>query len=112
MEYEHCVVYITCPDHDAGELLAGALVERKLVACVNVIDGVTSLFHWEGRVDRDPEVLLVIKTRTELLDVIEQCVNEVHPYDVPEVIALPIIGGSRKYLDWIDSSVATAGNTN
>ena len=110
MEHEHCVIYITCPDHDAGELLASSLVEHRLVACVNVIDGVTSLFHWEGRVDRDPEVLLVIKTRTDLLDVIERRVNEVHPYDVPEVIALPIIGGSKAYLDWIDESVADANS--
>ncbi|MDX1442919.1 MAG: divalent-cation tolerance protein CutA [Gammaproteobacteria bacterium] len=105
MEHEHCVVYVTCPNHDSGEAVASALVDQKLVACVNVIDGVTSLFHWEGRVDRDPEVLLVIKTRTNLLQAVEECVAEVHPYDVPEVIALPIIGGSRKYLDWIDESV-------
>lgn len=101
----HCVVLVTCPDHETGEQVAAAVVEDRLAACANVIDGVTSLFHWDGRIDRDPEVLLVIKTRADRLEPLEEKITAVHPYDVPEIIALPIMGGSRKYLDWIDESL-------
>jgi periplasmic divalent cation tolerance protein len=105
MKTDFCVVYVTCPERSSAERIATALVEGRLAACANIVTGVTSVFHWEGRVDTDPEVLLIIKTRSDLLGALEDRVTTLHDYDVPEIIALPIIGGSRKYLDWIDESL-------
>lgn len=105
MKTEFCVVYVTCAERGSAERIASALVEDRLAACANIVPGVTSVFHWEGRVDTDPEVLLIIKTRSDLLGALENRVTALHDYDVPEIIALPIIGGSRQYLDWIDENL-------
>lgn len=105
MEHEHCVVYVTCPSRRSAERISAALVEERLAACANIIDEVTSVFHWEGRIDTDPESLLVIKTRVDRFAALERRVRELHDYDVPEVIAMPIIAGSASYLEWIDENV-------
>jgi periplasmic divalent cation tolerance protein len=107
MSSEYVVIFVTVPNKDVGVELARYLVGNRLVACVNVVDGLRSIYYWEGRVEEDDEALLIIKSRKDRLDDIIKAVREKHPYKVPEIIALPIIGGLRDYLAWIDEVVGT-----
>lgn len=100
------VLFVTCSSVDEGESISSALVKSRLVACVNIIDSVKSIFFWNGNLDTEQEVLLVCKSVHGLLDGIIAKVKSLHSYDCPEVIALPIVGGSAEYLAWIDESVA------
>lgn len=93
-------VLVTVPNADA-EGLARALVDERLAACVNLIPGIRSFYRWEGRVQDDDEVLLVIKTGSDRCDALADRVRELHPYDLPEVLALPASAGSHRYLDWV-----------
>ena len=96
------LVLVTAPDQDLAELLAKTLVEKKIAACVNLISGMRSIYRWEGEVQEEQEVLLMIKTQTGLIEnQLIPLVQELHPYDVPEIIALPIVAGEKNYLDWI-----------
>ncbi len=97
------VVLCTTPTSEV-EKLARPLVEEKLVACVNVAD-VNSFFRWEGRLEEEKESLLIMKTKTDNVPAIIERIKELHSYDVPEIIALPIIQGNEAYLDWVDKSV-------
>ena len=100
---DHVVVYVTAPPDKAPDL-ARALVDSRLVACANLVSGVRSFYHWEGKVCDDPEVLLVMKTRRAVFSALRAKVVELHPYDVPEIIALPITDGHPPYLAWIDEN--------
>lgn len=104
MEPEAVVVYVTVPDQATGESIASSLVERHLAACVNIVPGLTSVYWWDGKVNKDPELMLIIKTQARLLDTLTTEVKKLHPYDECEVIALPIVGGSRSYLNWVKES--------
>ena len=101
------VVFITVPDTDCGDKLAHALVERKLAACVNVVRGLVSHYQWKGELCRDNEALLMIKTTYQRLEALIQAIKDLHPYELPEIIALPIIDGLKGYLDWVKESVKT-----
>lgn len=101
---EHLLVLVTCGSEEEAHALAKRLVEARLAACINVVPGVVSHYWWEGRVHRDAEWLLLIKTRGELLEALTQRVRAWHSYDEPEVVALPIVGGSPTYLAWIRES--------
>jgi periplasmic divalent cation tolerance protein len=85
--------------------IAGELVRTMLVACVNVVPGVTSIYRWEGQVAQDQEWLLIAKTRREVLSELIRLVQELHSYDVPEIVALPLVDGSHSYLRWLDGEV-------
>lgn len=100
---EPIVVYITAPDEEA-EGLARALVEAKLAACVNMVSNVRSIYSWQGKIEDDRELLMIIKTQRHLFDRLAAKVREIHSYDVPEIIALPIIEGSPDYLRWLRES--------
>lgn len=102
---ERLVVLITAGSQEEADRIAQALVGEMLAACVNIVPGVTSVYRWEGEVQRDQEWLLVVKSRREALDDLVQRVQALHSYDVPEVIALPLSGGSEAYLQWIDGEV-------
>ncbi|MGD9049365.1 MAG: divalent-cation tolerance protein CutA [Anaerolineae bacterium] len=102
---EKLVVLMTAGSQEEAERIAHALVAEMLVACVNVIPGVTSVYRWEGQVQSDQEWLLVAKSRRDVLDDLVRRVQALHSYDVPEVIALPLVGGSDAYLRWIDRQV-------
>ncbi|HET7588332.1 MAG TPA: divalent-cation tolerance protein CutA [Gammaproteobacteria bacterium] len=91
----------TCPDTACGERIAAVLVEKRLAACVNLVPGVRSFYRWQGQARDDQEILLIIKTAAGHFDAIEALVHKLHPYDVPELIALPITAGARSYLDWL-----------
>lgn len=100
-ETEICVVLITAPDADTGAKIARTLVEERLAACVNIVSGMRSIYRWEGAVQDDAEVLLIAKTRTDCEEALARRVRALHPYDLPEILALPAVGGSRGYLDWV-----------
>jgi len=106
---EHVVILVTAPAIEEAEAIARRLLEQRLIACANLVAGVRSLFRWEGKIDEADEVLVVMKTRQELLDAVTGAVREMHSYDVCEVIGLPFVGGSEAYLRWVDESVGTAG---
>ena len=94
-------VFVTVPDKEAAEKVARALLEPKLAACVNILPGVESWYEWEGSLQQDQELLLMIKSRRSLLDSITAAVVQAHPYDVPEVISTAVDGGNPAYLDWV-----------
>ena len=97
------VVLCTSPDEASAERIATALVEECLAACVNRIPGIASTYRWQGKVCRDSEQLLLIKTTRERFDALRGRILALHPYELPEVIAVDIASGSAPYLDWIES---------
>lgn len=103
---QHLVVLSTVARAEDAERIARALVERRLAACVSVVPGLVSLYRWKGNVERDDERLLVIKTRRERLAPLREAIAELHPYELPELLALPVEAGSPDYLEWLDESVA------
>lgn len=95
------VVFVTAPEFAVGRRIASALVEERLAACVNLVPGIVSMYRWDGGVQEDAEVLLVVKTSEARCSDLADRVRELHPYDLPEVLALPAAGGSAAYLDWV-----------
>ena len=95
------VVFCTAPDGEVAERLARALLEARLAACVNLLSPVRSLYRWQGAVKDDSEVLLVIKTHRDRCAELSARIEELHPYELPEVVALPAVGGSTAYLEWV-----------
>lgn len=101
MDSQALVVYCSCPDQAIAERIAEAVVNERLAACVNLISGLTSIYRWEGQLQRDAELLLIIKTRSAVYPQLEARLRQLHPYQLPEIIALPIHTGSADYLNWI-----------
>ena len=99
---ENLLVITTLPDLDSAEALAATLVEAGLAACVNISAPVTSIYRWEGRMQRGTEVMLTIKTTGQRYQALESAIVEGHPYELPEVIAVPITEGLTDYLAWIE----------
>lgn len=91
---------------EEADRLARALVERRLAACVNVVPGVVSHYRWQGELQRDEERLLVIKTRAERIEALRDALRELHPYELPELVAFEISAGSPEYLKWLDEGVS------
>jgi periplasmic divalent cation tolerance protein len=100
-ETEICAVLTTAPDEGSAGKLARILVEEGLAACVNVIPGVRSIYRWEGALQDDSEVVLVIKSQQNRSQALAARIKDLHPYELPEVLVLPVSGGSAAYLDWI-----------
>ncbi len=98
------VVLVTAPDMDTAERLAERLVDERLAACANLVPGVVSIYRWDEQVQRDDEVLIVLKTEQEQVDGLRERVVTLHPYDVPEVVVLPITDGHAPYLEWLTRS--------
>ena len=103
------VVLVTAPSTDAALSLGRALVDERLAACVSVVPGITSIFAWEGKREEAAEALLVIKTESRRYAALEQRVQELHPYSVPEVLALTVEAGSPAYVQWVRDSVTVEG---
>lgn len=99
------VVFITCRDAEEAQKIAQTLLKRRQAACVNILPEVNSHFWWQGKLDSTSEFFLVVKTKESLLPDIIKSVKKIHSYSVPEIIAVPIIGGNQDYLDWIDNEV-------
>jgi periplasmic divalent cation tolerance protein len=101
------VVLVTCANRREAKRIARALVEEKLAACVNIHEArVLSVYRWKGKMEQTREVLLVIKTSQAVFSRLERRVKQLHSYETPEIVGLPIVAGSRAYLDWIDESIA------
>ena len=102
------VVLVTAPTADVAASIARTLVEERLVACGNVVPGIRSIYRWEGAVHDDAEALLLLKTERRLLPELKLRLEEIHPYQVPELLALPVEDGLAPFLDWIAASVRPA----
>ncbi len=104
----HVVVLVTAPDIKVAKALAGAALEARLAACANVVPKVESFFWWEDKLQKADEAQVIFKTTTARLAELEKLINEKHPYDTPEFLVMPTLGGSEEYLDWIDASTRPA----
>jgi len=104
---KHLLVLTTCPGTITAKKIANELVMEKLAACVQVIPGVQSFFRWVGKVDNSEEILLIIKTTTDRYPELQSRIVSLHPYELPEIIAVPISSGLEGYLAWIESNTST-----
>lgn len=104
----HTVAYVTCPNSSVAEKIASLLVDQKLAACVNIIPSVKSIYSWNGKIEQNEEVLMMIKTRSSLVEKLTESVKANHPYECPEVISVPISSGFGPYLKWISESTLDA----
>lgn len=101
----YIVILITVPNTDEANIIGKTLVERRLVACANIIQRIKSIFWWKERIEESDEALIIAKSKLNLMEEIQETVKEMHSYDVPEIIALPIKSGLPQYCKWIDESV-------
>lgn len=101
MQKKSIIVYCTVPSPESAEQIAVKLIQHKIAACCNIIPGLTSIYSWEGKIEKDSELLLMIKSTEENYKKIENEIINLHPYEVPEIISLEINEGSREYLNWI-----------
>lgn len=105
MNGEYLIVFCTVPDEETGVKISQSLVNERLAACCNIVRGLRSIYSWQGEVCDDSEMLLIIKSKRSLYSKLQKHILDLHPYSVPEVLALPIVHGSDKYLEWIDENV-------
>jgi periplasmic divalent cation tolerance protein len=103
---QHLLILCTCPDEATARIIADQLVDQQLAACINILPGLTSVYQWQGKRESAEEHLLLIKTTTEAYQALEQAITELHPYELPEVIAVPITQGLSGYLQWIEQQTA------
>jgi periplasmic divalent cation tolerance protein len=101
------VILSTCPEAETAGRIARALVEASLVACVNIVPGLRSIYRWNDAVQDEPEVLMIMKTTGPCLAAAREMLLTLHPYDVPEVVALPVVDGHDAYLRWVSTSTRT-----
>lgn len=101
------MVLVTAPDLKTARMLADGALKARLVACANLVSGVESHYRWEGKIETGAEILIIFKTRKSRLPALEKLILKKHPYDTPEMLAIPLNMGTRKYLDWIERSVRT-----
>ncbi|XP_068264880.1 protein CutA isoform X2 [Nyctibius grandis] len=97
--------FVTCPNEAVAKELARAMVEKRLAACVNILPHVTSVYEWKGKVEEDSEVLLMIKTRSSRIPALAEFIRSAHPYEVAEVVAVPVAQGNPPYLRWVAESI-------
>lgn len=102
------VVLTTVASEDEGVRLVRALLERRLIACGNLVPGARSLYRWQGKIADEREVMVILKTRSARLETLQAAFGELHPYKVPELLALPVAAGLPKYLDWISGETTLA----
>jgi periplasmic divalent cation tolerance protein len=100
------IAFSSCPDGASAERLAATLVRERLATCVNRLGGMTSTYFWDGRLQDESETLLIIKTTAARLAALEARLKDLHPYDLPELVALPVTGGNERYLEWVRTGVA------
>ncbi len=95
------IVLSTCASQQEAEKIAKLLVESRLAACVNILPGIRSVYHWQGKIQDEAEILLLIKSRRPLFEQLQKTLASVHSYEVPEIIAIPIVEGALSYLQWL-----------
>ena len=101
---DYILVLNTCNSDEIASKIAETLVSKKLAACVNIVNSIESVYQWQGKIERDKELLLIIKTRKPLFSQLKQEIQEMHDYELPEIIAVPIEAGEKNYLNWIKSA--------
>jgi len=101
------VIFITASSKEEAENIGKALVNERFAACCNIVDNISSIFRWEGKICRENEVLLIVKSSSDLFNDIVNKVKALHSYKVPEIIAVPLIYGSEEYLNWIENEIVT-----
>lgn len=104
MQQKPQIVLNTCPDQETAQDIASQLVELQLAACVNIIPGIESIYRWQDKIESATEYLLIIKTQTDCYTELESTIQALHPYELPEVVAVPIEAGLSAYLDWINNN--------
>lgn len=97
------LILSTCPNQEIADIIATTLVDEQLAACVNIVPGIQSVYRWQGKTEKESELLLLIKARADALDKIKTRIVELHPYELPEIIAVPIGDGLKQYLEWINN---------
>ena len=102
---EYQLVLCTCPNPEVAEKLARLIIESKFAACVNMVPNLTSVYTWQEKIETSTEVLLIIKTKANIYHKLEGSLKKAHPYECPEIIAIPITKGSEQYLQWIDKTL-------
>ncbi len=103
---EYVAVFITAPDEDTAADIAKALVGGGLAACANIVRNVRSIYKWKGKMEDESEVLMIAKTSSDKFSALESKVREMHPYDVPEIVSVPIAQGSDPYIEWLSNAVS------
>lgn len=104
MNAEPVIIWCTCPDRHTADTIARHLVDQRLAACVNLLPGVTSVYRWRAKVEKGEEIMLMIKTRASAWGELEAAVQALHPYEVPELLMVPVAGGAETYLAWLAES--------
>lgn len=99
------IVYVTVPDEETGAAIARAVVEAKLAACANLFPAVRSFYVWEGAVQDEQEHVLILKTRSDRFEALRQRIRSLHPYEVPCIVAVPLVDGDPEYLAWLEASL-------
>jgi len=105
MQSKYIIVYVTCASKKEAARIGKRLLREKLIACVNIVGGIKSLFWWKGKIDKAKESLVIMKTAKKNFHKVRKRVRQLHSYEVPEIIAVPIAAGDRDYLNWIEDSV-------
>lgn len=103
MENSYIIVVVTTANKQEAEKIAQHLLRERLIACANIIGPVSSLFHWSGKIEKAEEYLIFMKSRKDLFEKVAETVKALHSYEVPEILALPIVKGSKAYIDWLES---------
>jgi periplasmic divalent cation tolerance protein len=103
------LAFSTCPDEDSARRIAAALVQERLAACVNRVSSLKSTYFWDAHLQDEPEILLIIKTTAGRLAALEARLKELHPYELPELVAIPVGGGNERYLQWVRMGVEKPG---
>jgi periplasmic divalent cation tolerance protein len=103
LKNDYIIILVTCKDKSEAEKITQSLLEQRLIACGNIVSPVTSFFNWLGKIDKAEECLIVLKSRLDLFVQVADQVKSLHSYEVPEVLALPIVEGSKAYLDWMNA---------
>ncbi len=102
------IVLCTTPDRETADMIASTLVAQQLAACVNILPGVTSFYRWEGAVEQSEELLLIIKTSQSVWPVLVAQIQALHPYELPEIVAVPINTGEAEYIQWLENSIPSS----
>jgi periplasmic divalent cation tolerance protein len=101
MMTDYIIVFVTAASEEEAALIGQTIVGERLAACVNIIRSIRSIYRWQGRIEDEQEVLLIIKTKRTLFENLKKRVKELHSYSVPEIVALPLVGGDEQYLNWL-----------
>lgn len=104
---DYCIVLCTCPDAKSAESIADNLVENQLAACVNIVSGMTSVYRWKGKIEKSQELLLIVKSKSAVFSTVKNAILKIHPYELPEIISIPLQNGYSDYLSWIDNNIVT-----